>query len=463
MRVKSPGISGIDGLQVNHESTGEPGHAQRHRQRVLGSYPDVSEANKSAYWPQVKDTLTDSVKSVLMNCKFVMDVYIPLLEDIDKSSNKASAKSMIKCLDVLKSMQVNYQAGLSDLARLASRLANGKSGSTAKNSESEKTSSRESEKTRDFEVFKDNLDNASQATILSMGRPVWSHIFSLLFPSVSIDNTPIGATWGSPVKSDIFKRGQILKSKVQSEQSISKQVRMPSAASAIDAMAFMDKRRQPHGRPHKFTDAVVFYSKHYRREFPVSDFPSKIDVSHSGRFIYYAGDTLGCVESFEDQFENLGSIYALQSCTLKVMPSGDVIINDFNNWDLILPDSSFQEKGRVPGSDSGPLPFYKSVFTRSSADSRFLVWLSSRRDISAMDLKTMTVHTISDFWLVSNDSLAEPVALVASNACNKIVGVGEVSMNYQTLHYVDETGPITSYEIKRLLLHGRMNLHQSTP
>ena len=79
---------------------------------------------------------------------------------------------MIKYLDVLKSMQVNYQAGLSDLARLASRLANGKSGSTAKNSESEKTSSRESEKTRDFEVFKDNLDNASQATILSMGRPV---------------------------------------------------------------------------------------------------------------------------------------------------------------------------------------------------------------------------------------------------------------------------------------------------
>ena len=135
----------------------------------------------------------------------------------------------------------------------------------------------------------------------------------------------------------------------------------------------MDKRRQPHDRQHIFTEAIEYYSNHYRREFSVSDFPSKIDVSHSGRFIYYAGDTLGCVESFEDQFENLGSIYALQSCTLKVMPSGEVIINDFNNWDLILPDSSFQEKERVPGSDSGPLLFYKSVFTRSSADSRFLV------------------------------------------------------------------------------------------
>ena len=88
MRVKSPGISGIVGLQVNHESTDEPGHAQRHRERVLGSYPDVSEASKSAYWPQVKDTLAYSVKSVLMNCKFVMDVYIPLLEVIEHQLNR---------------------------------------------------------------------------------------------------------------------------------------------------------------------------------------------------------------------------------------------------------------------------------------------------------------------------------------------------------------------------------------
>ena len=72
--------------------------------------------------------MTDYVKSVMINCRFVVDVYIPLHEDIDKSSNKASAKSINKCLDVLKSMHVNYQARLIDLVRLASRLAYGHAG-----------------------------------------------------------------------------------------------------------------------------------------------------------------------------------------------------------------------------------------------------------------------------------------------------------------------------------------------
>ena len=39
----------------------------------------------------------------------------------------------------------------------------------------------------------------------------------------------------------------------------------------------------------------------------------------------------------------------LEISTLKVLESGDIIINDFNSWDLIVLGPDFYEKGRLEG------------------------------------------------------------------------------------------------------------------
>lgn len=375
--------------------------------------------------------LQDLLRMILVDLKYTVDLFAPALLKCESSKYEA----VQRCLNVLKTQRNNYIDGLVELANVTQRVCGNK----------EDTSDLDN-----FVSFHKKVTEASDDEILVWGRLTITDYFSKTFGGATVENQFHGQISGKPIQGDVFKRGQVVQRK--KEDQVSPKVMMPAA----EGLSFMNKKRQPIGKPKIYADALEYYSKFWKDEFPVSDYPSKIEVSFGGRYIYYAGETLGVAEIVEGEYTDLGAIYALQSCTLKALPNGDLLINDFSSWDLILMDYNFKEKGRVPGQGKGAPSFFKSICTRSSADSRYLLWISGPRDISAIDLTTMAVQTISDFWVVAGKIASDPIAVIALENCNSIIGIGE-QQDRQTLHFSDAEGFTTTYELSKLLTLGNQS------
>ena len=134
------------------------------------------------------------------------------------------------------------------------------------------------------------------------------------------------------------------------------------------------------------------------------------------------------------------------------------MVNDFTLWDLVLFDSRFQERGRLKGEGKGPLDFFKSVYTRTADDSRFVVWLNGRNSLSVVDTTDMSAKCVRGFWEVQagrESESSEPVAVCTSKDGRMVLGVGEKKTGGQTLHLFGRTGVVSVYEMRAVLGNGR--------
>jgi hypothetical protein len=234
-----------------------------------------------------------------------------------------------------------------------------------------------------------------------------------------------------------------------------------------------DKRKQPFPMSSEYQDAVGFFSKFEREEVILAGHrPSKVEVCPSARKIYFAGDVVGYLEQHLGKVGRHAPMYNMKSCTLKTLQQDEVLINDFQTWDLILFDHELQEKGRLQANSdqdscnsstlhvkTGPPQLYKSIYTRISADDRFIIWLKSSRDIAVVELASLTSQVYKDFWVVQQTPLlnmATPVATLLTSDGKRIFGLGERksvsigSNNIQSFHMIDRDGRLVIADTEKI-------------
>lgn len=116
-------------------------------------------------------------------------------------------------------------------------------------------------------------------------------------------------------------------------------------------------------------------------------------------------------------------ILNLELSLLKSLPNGDVICNDFANWDLVLLDRNFDEKKRLPGTNQGVPDYYRLIKTRSSDDNTHLLHLRGPSELSLVHLPTFTARHIHNFFNFKQEqSLC--TALTMDSEGKKIAGLG---------------------------------------
>ena len=191
-------------------------------------------------------------------------------------------------------------------------------------------------------------------------------------------------------------------------------------------------------------DAKRDYGNPVIELFQADDFPSKVEVSKDGKRVYYGGDSFGTLEQKNGWLLNEGIVYDNKCCTLKALDSGDILINNFDNWDLVLLDSNFNEKGKLSGSSRSLPTNYKKIKTRNSEDDSHLLWLSGPENLSVVKTSNLSSNEIRFFWKFNNKNV-NPVACAISPSGKKIVGIGETD-NSHTLHFYDGSDSVVIYQ-----------------
>lgn len=177
--------------------------------------------------------------------------------------------------------------------------------------------------------------------------------------------------------------------------------------------------------------------------FQVEDNPSKVEVSRDGKRILYGGDNLGIAEVRNNWIVNDGVVFDNKCCTIKSMENGDILLNNFDTWDMVLLDRNCQEKGRLTGKGRALPENYKRVRTRSAEDDKHLLWLSAPEHLSVVHTATLTSDEIRNFWSFGG-RVVQPQACAISPSGKKIVGIGNVDRSH-TLHYYDGTDAVAVY------------------
>ena len=171
---------------------------------------------------------------------------------------------------------------------------------------------------------------------------------------------------------------------------------------------------------------------------------AKVEVSKDGLQVFYGGDAIGVLEYKHDWLLNCGIIFKNKCCTLKSLPNGDLLVNDFDTWDLVLIDPNHKEKGKLTGTP-GPIPQnYKRIRTRNAEDDKYILWLSGPEHLSVVTIDNLTSNEIRFFWNYLGKNCT-PIGCAISPSGKKIVGFGELK-NQHTLHYYDGSDSVVIYQ-----------------
>lgn len=177
---------------------------------------------------------------------------------------------------------------------------------------------------------------------------------------------------------------------------------------------------------------------------PLEDNPSKVEVAKDGKRIFYGGDSLSSIENRNGWLLHEGPLFDNKCCTIKSAPMGDTLVNNFENWDLVLLDRNLHEKGKLPGSAKMLPENYKKVRTRNSEDDNNLLWLSGPEHLSIVKTGTLTSNEIRNFWKFNGRNVL-PVACAITPSGSKIVGIGSIDRSH-TLHYYDGSDSVVIYQ-----------------
>jgi hypothetical protein len=188
------------------------------------------------------------------------------------------------------------------------------------------------------------------------------------------------------------------------------------------------------------------------------DQPTKIEVSQDGNRIFYGGETFGMLEFdhdggliphgriFSNRISDITPIIRPKdpqntvsnpfiTSRFKNSISGDVLIGEFNSWNVHLYDKDLQELGRL-NSKSGPanrLPSTYPYFKATSAKPNTCLWYSGTQNISVVDTNNYMNNEINNFWTMRGKQV-DPLGAHISKK-NDIIGIGKYDMVGNSLHY----------------------------
>lgn len=145
-------------------------------------------------------------------------------------------------------------------------------------------------------------------------------------------------------------------------------------------------------------EAKKDFGRPYVEVFPVDDNPSKVEVSKDGKRLIYGGDSIGLADVRNNWIVNDGIIFDNKCCTIKSIENGDILINNFDNWDLVMLDKNLMEKGKLTGKGRMIPDNYRRVRTRNAEDDKHLLWLSAPEHLSVVHTGTLTSDEIRNFW-----------------------------------------------------------------
>lgn len=192
------------------------------------------------------------------------------------------------------------------------------------------------------------------------------------------------------------------------------------------------------------TEAKRDYGTPQCEFFDVSDSPTKVECSKDGQSILYGGESFGLCSVRNGWVINEGVLYENKCATIKSLDNGDTLVNNFENWDLVLLDKNLAEKGKLSGVGRAVPQNYKKIKTRNSEDEKSLLWLSGPENLSLVNTGNLSSKEIRQFWRY-NGRAVEPVACAISPSGRKVVGIGALDKTH-TLHYYDGNDSVTVYQ-----------------
>lgn len=177
---------------------------------------------------------------------------------------------------------------------------------------------------------------------------------------------------------------------------------------------------------------------------PVSGFPTKIDVARNGQHAIYGGDSIGLIRKQDGWVMDEGILFENKTSTIKHMNNGEILVNNFDNWDLVLLDQSLNEKGKLNGGSRGEPTNYKNINTRTAEDDSNILWLSHPDNLSIVRTNNLSSNEIKNFWRF-NGQRSNPVACAISPSGKKLVGISNCNGTF-VLHYYDGTDQVVMYK-----------------
>lgn len=192
----------------------------------------------------------------------------------------------------------------------------------------------------------------------------------------------------------------------------------------------------------------------------VDDQPTKIEVSQDGNRIYYGGESFGMLEYDSDGFvvphgrvfsNRVSDINPIRKSTASQSPdsrfknshAGDVLIGEFNDWNVHLYDSELQELGKLSSKQGSKnkLPRTYAAFKTTSAKPYACLWYSGTQNISEVDTGTYVNLEINNYWIMK-DKPVEPLGAHLSKH-GDIIGIGLYDGVHNSLHYYSPRSPST--------------------
>lgn len=420
--------------------------------------------------------LLTAIKSLIIDCHFLSGIYLPLKTQLEEQgpsdSNAAWPKTLEKCLNALQTLQENHVRGVADLIDILERgrPRGGPSLSSFHRLLSSSPSLILPSLFTEYSQAVDNLYDGSLQREVRLTMPSREEILGKIRER------------GREGEREGIKNGV---GEDRSKVTLKSDIYDP--ARKIGALSMKDEPKSSSNYSRRFFKAKETYGIHSSHDLKVSGNPSKIEVSHGARYIFYGGETLGMIETSSKEnrdktIKNKGQLIDHhRCCTIKALPSGDLLVNDFKTWDLILYDNTLTEFGRLNGdkaSENKMYKFFKSIYTRYADDSRFMIWLKSFEDVCVVDTHSFQGRAVKDFWTLqdklvrntqtnefenpeeqepfSEERVAEPIAVVASKCGSIILGIGDIENRYQTIHYADiRVGNVLIFNSSQVIPRGR--------
>lgn len=140
--------------------------------------------------------------------------------------------------------------------------------------------------------------------------------------------------------------------------------------------------------------------------------------------------------------------FELELSTLKSLPNGDTIVNDFGEgWDLILLDQNFAEKERLEGLGDPVPPYFRMIQTRVGDDDRYMIWFRGESEISIVNTVEFSARHINNFWNYRGVD-AKAIAAAIDADATRLVGIGFLpgSNETQTIHVYDGGDGVSIFE-----------------
>ena len=191
------------------------------------------------------------------------------------------------------------------------------------------------------------------------------------------------------------------------------------------------------------SDAREDFSTPLLEIVPVSGNPTKVDVAKNGQQAIYGGDNIGIMRKQDGWVVDDGIVFDNKTSTIKHLNNGEVLVNNFDNWDLVLLDQNLNEKGKLNGGSRGEPHNYKNINTRTSEDDANILWLSHPDNLSIVKTNNLSSNEIKNFWRF-NGNRSNPVACAISPTGKKLVGISNCNGTF-VLHFYDGTDQVVMY------------------